>query len=197
MPVAAATATVSSFQQHFTWRKWKHRKRKWGWKGSDPQRAALCFPIVLAQLSLCWSRALLQLGPKAAAKEKPRQPSVQEEGCAGAGALVCAGEERWRAGGPQPHLQPQQGCLPWGNGTDLPILGRKHREEADRASVRGSFRRAGHQLSVGSGPHWPALAKDPESQGCGLTSQARAQLHVMASSSIPSPSKYTIGCACF
>lgn len=34
---------------------------------------------MLAQLSLCWSRALLQLGPKTAAKEKPRQPAVQKE----------------------------------------------------------------------------------------------------------------------
>lgn len=34
---------------------------------------------MLAQLSLFWSRALLQLGPKTAAKEKPRQPSVQKE----------------------------------------------------------------------------------------------------------------------
>lgn len=39
-----------------------------------------------------------------------------------------------------------------------------------------------------------ALTKDPEGQD--LTSQARAGLHAMANSSITSPSKNTIGCAC-
>lgn len=166
MPMAAATATVSSFQQHFTWRKWKHRKRKRGWKGLDPQRAGLCFPIVLAQLSLCWSRALLQLGPKAAAKEKPRQPSVQEEeGCAGAGVLGRRGEGLVD---PQPTSAAPAGhssCLPWGNGTVLPILSRNHREEA----YRDRSEEAKVLESRTSTFSWlwttAALTKDPEGQG--------------------------------
>lgn len=191
MPMAAATATASSFQQHFTRRKWKHRERKWGWKSLDPQRAGLCFPIVLAQLSLCWSRALLQLGPKAAAKEKPRQPSVQEEeGCAWAAVLICAGEESWRAGGPTAHICSPSRAQQLRKWDSLAILSRNHREWAYRATVLESRTSTFSWLCTTA-----ALTKDPEGQD--LPSQARAGLHAVTNSSITSPSKNTIGCACF